>query len=422
MDKIPVSARRQRVGRESGYSSLDDAALPSVRLQREILSPQETNKEILAYSSDNEEMGRVDEFGDFHNVRNGKGTGRLRKKSASRGQGGIFRLKKRKRRIYSCCIGSEIDTAKLHEYLDNLSPNNSPLKSKWNSELYTDTLHITRSLDNIYGQSDELIVPKPAAVTFHPTFEETPEIEPCKHINDFNNFSAKFNLALVKEIFVFEFGAVVFWGFPAGEESEMLNIIREFVSKELTSAESFTSNDDDMALILVPPTSPLSISGDVLCLPEDTITKQRLAMSFALGQSTVLAVFESQVETKIPEYEHLPLTLANTGRIFLPSATVGKMIGELFVIRHKLNLHTDILDTPDFFWEEEQYTPEYELLWNYLEMSSRVEVLNKRLDMIKELLRLLHANMENAERVSLDWIVIWLIVIYCFVEVGGIML
>lgn len=30
------------------------------------------------------------------------------------------------------------------------------------------------------------------------------------------------------------------------------------------------------------------------------------------------------------------------------------MIGEVFVIRHDVNLHSEILDTPDFFWKEEK--------------------------------------------------------------------
>lgn len=46
----------------------------------------------------------------------------------------------------------------------------------------------------------------------------------------------------------------------------------------------------------------------------------------------------------------------------------------------------------------------------YLEMSGRTEVLNKRLDMLRELLDVLQQQMENAHAVKLEWIVIWLIV------------
>ena len=39
------------------------------------------------------------------------------------------------------------------------------------------------------------------------------------------------------------------------------------------------------------------------------------------------------------------------------------MIGEVFVIRHDVNLHTEILDTPDFFWKDgEKYENDYKLV------------------------------------------------------------
>ena len=53
----------------------------------------------------------------------------------------------------------------------------------------------------------------------------------------------------------------------------------------------------------------------------------------------------------------------------------------------------------------------------YLEMSGRTEVLNKRLDMLRELLDVLQQQMENAHSVKLEWIVIWLIVIEVVLQV-----
>lgn len=43
-------------------------------------------------------------------------------------------------------------------------------------------------------------------------------------------------------------------------------------------------------------------------------------------------------------------------------------------------------------------------------MNSRTEVLNTRLNMLRELLAVLQQQMENAHAVKLEWIVIWLIV------------
>lgn len=48
---------------------------------------------------------------------------------------------------------------------------------------------------------------------------------------------------------------------------------------------------------------------------------------------------------------------------------------------------------------------------SYLEMSGRTEILNKRLDMLRELLDVLQQQMENAHAVKLEMIVIYLIVV-----------
>ena len=88
------------------------------------------------------------------------------------------------------------------------------------------------------------------------------------------------------------------------------------------------------------------------------------------------------------------------------------------MIRHDVNLHTEILDTPDFFWHDGQlFENDYQMVMGYLEMSGRTEVLNKRLDMLRELLDVLQQQMENAHAVKLEWIVIWLIVVEVLLQV-----
>lgn len=419
--------------RSGVYGSFDDSTLPSAIRDWEAQHLLGAEEDLGAYSDSEQTHAITDEFADYSKMGSSKGTGRLRRKIASRTKGGAFVQQTQKRRIYSCCIGSEIDTVKLHEYLDEIPVESSPMKSQWASELYTDTLHISRKLDGsgkmvpvpvVTGESDILsgVTIRPAFQSFGPSPEPRKSKESASAANA-GRLSAKFHFSVVKEIFVFEFGAVVFWGFSVGEELEMLNLIRQFVSTKLSIQESLAICDDDCALVLVSPDSEIAIVSDILYLPENTVTKQRLAMSFALGQSVILSLFESQVEIKIPQYNHIPITLATVGRIKdMTLSDVGRLIGELFVIRHNLNLHTDILDTPDYFWDVDNCITEYQNIWKYLEMDIRVEVLNKRLDMIKELLDLLQFHVERSEMNGLEWIIIILIVVYCFIEVGGILL
>lgn len=62
----------------------------------------------------------------------------------------------------------------------------------------------------------------------------------------------------------------------------------------------------------------------------------------------------------------------------------------------------------------------YKMTTKYLEMPNRTEVLNKRLDLLRELLSVLQRQMERAHGVELEWIVIWLIVICVILDVVAI--
>ena len=190
-----------------------------------------------------------------------------------------------------------------------------------------------------------------------------------------------------REVFVFGFGAIVFWGFPRGEEASLLDTIRSYVVKGLLNEEEFQHGEDDMAFVTadfkagdisIQPetvlenqpsnsliyqliqqrereeasslTSSITIANDVISVPENSSVKSRLAVSFAIAQSAVLAVFEARIERKIEDYKYIPETLARNGKVKLSPKQLGMMIGEVFVIRHDVNLHSEILDKPDYFW------------------------------------------------------------------------
>lgn len=53
-----------------------------------------------------------------------------------------------------------------------------------------------------------------------------------------------------------------------------------------------------------------------------------------------------------------------------------KKTGELFGLRHKINLGSDLLDLPDFYWEREQLETFYHANCNYFSISARLKVPN----------------------------------------------
>ena len=85
--------------------------------------------------------------------------------------------------------------------------------------------------------------------------------------------------------------------------------------------------------------------------------------------------------------------------------------------RNSINLASDVLDTPSFFWENDEWDPVYTMLCKYLEHETRIDVLNRRLDCVHELLDVLQQQAENQHAYRLEWIVIWLIACEVVIQV-----
>jgi uncharacterized Rmd1/YagE family protein len=111
----------------------------------------------------------------------------------------------------------------------------------------------------------------------------------------------------------------------------------------MVGPEEFSYGEDDMAFVASTEAAKITIQNDVIDLPWNSEPKQRLSVSFAIAQSSVLAIFEARFERKVDEYKYIPEALAAHGKIHLTELQLGMMIGEVFVIRHDVNLHTEIL-------------------------------------------------------------------------------
>ena len=146
---------------------------------------------------------------------------------------------------------------------------------------------------------------------------------------------------------------------------------------------------------------------------EDDSQLLKIAISSALAQNTKLSQFETKVEKTIAENSVIPQNLAKYGKISLSKKAIAKKIGELFLVKSKINLHYDLLDTPEFFWEYPEYEKHYNSISKYLDIVSRVEVLNKKVEVVQELLDVLSNEQNHKYSSFLEWIIIVLI----FVEI-----
>uniref|UniRef100_K3X7Y1 DUF155 domain-containing protein n=1 Tax=Globisporangium ultimum (strain ATCC 200006 / CBS 805.95 / DAOM BR144) TaxID=431595 RepID=K3X7Y1_GLOUD len=211
-----------------------------------------------------------------------------------------------------------------------------------------------------------------------------------------------------KDAFYFATGCCVFWGLTREEEALHVQALEPFSTGPVAQIEA-----EDMLFFYG---DASRIASDEISLKSDAVT-EKLAISFAMSQSAKLDVFEERVEDRIRNTKHIPSNLATTGSIQYTKTDISKLIGQLFIELADVNLHSDILDEPDFFWEDDEYEPLYKRMVKYLDVNNRVKILNKRLDILRELVEVLNQELTRQHGTKLEWIIIWLLVAEIFLAV-----
>ena len=137
---------------------------------------------------------------------------------------------------------------------------------------------------------------------------------------------------------------------------------------------------------------------------------------FYLKQSSILRFYESQVDITIENTKNIPLEMRDNGIINLSIKEISKKVGLIFLNRSQVNLHSDILDTPDLFWDYDDIEGYYNKMRNLLDINRRIEILNKRMIILKDLYDVLNNEITTQNKLGLVWIVVYLIVVEIFIS------
>ncbi|OAA39170.1 sporulation protein RMD8 [Metarhizium rileyi] len=218
------------------------------------------------------------------------------------------------------------------------------------------------------------------------------------------------------EMFVFSYGVVVFWNFTEHQEKDIL--------ADLTFADA----EDNMSLL----TRPLEqddfeteefhfeysadvkrprVFNDMITLLPRSDHMIKLTISHAIAQSTKLCFFEERMSETMLDAQHVPKTLALSGQLNMTRVEIVSLLGRLFKSRVDINLSSNILDVPNFFWDSEPTLhPLYVAIREYLEIDPRIKVLNERCRVFLDLAEILSDSIADAKMSYITWIVIILIV------------
>lgn len=218
------------------------------------------------------------------------------------------------------------------------------------------------------------------------------------------------------EIFIFEYGVVVFWGFLESEERRFLKELPKFENEKLA--------DEDIQIeefnYYITKSYQPRIYNDFITLRDNSNYMIKLSISHAIAQSVKISLFEELVDNTIEDTQDFPHEIAVTGKIDMNRRDIMKSIGELFILRININLHGSILDSPELMWAEPHLEPIYQATRGYLEINQRVSLLNTRLEVINDLLQMLKEQLGHAHEEYLEFIVIVLVgveVLVAFINV-----
>lgn len=207
----------------------------------------------------------------------------------------------------------------------------------------------------------------------------------------------------VGDLFIFSYGTVVSWKLPKEKVFSMIH--HELKPFETNPVEEIESDE----LMYTYGETPKLIDDEMVLPNHEVLTK--VALSYGLAQSVKLGTFETQILKTFNKTRHIPEDLANKGKISLSRGEIRKKMGELFLERAAINLHLDALDVPDFFWEYPELEPLYKMVIAYLDVQTRSEVLNKRLNIVHELFEVLGNELNHQHSSRLELTIILLIVI-----------
>lgn len=206
------------------------------------------------------------------------------------------------------------------------------------------------------------------------------------------------------ELYIFEWGVVVMWGFLESEEQRFLNELARFEQEKLADEDVEV---EEFNYYITQSYQP-RIYNDFFALSNHNYLI-KLSISHAIAQSAKVSLFEELVDNTISDTQDFPLMIAESGKINMTHEEIMKSIGELFILRININLHGSVLDSPELMWSLPELEPIYQATRGYLEIEQRVSLLNARLEVISDMLQMLKEQLGHVQEEYLEIIVIWLI-------------
>lgn len=222
------------------------------------------------------------------------------------------------------------------------------------------------------------------------------------------------------DIFIFREGTVVFWGVPYEQQKRILD---SMFSLNINPTSKVLMQDEREHLNYSSQYSDKSkLTRDVVQLSNrgkpDQIYLDQFAFSHAVALSVKLAIWETMLARYIESISWVSNNIKNGTKINLTRDEVFRKTGEIYEMRHRVNLTSDFLDLPDVYWDRHDQEIIFLSMISFLNVRKRTAVMNEKLNNCCELMNLLQGHMSDKHHVRLEWMIIVLIMVEVSFEIA----
>jgi len=217
-----------------------------------------------------------------------------------------------------------------------------------------------------------------------------------------------------KDILLFKEGCVVFWNVPELERRQVLSDIKSFSENKYDEETVF--EESEMLNYRMSSTKKNHFQNGVINILSDDDVLAKYTFSNAISNSVKLGSWEIYLENIIDSISFIADDLRRSKPITPEKNFILQKSGEILSLRHMLNLSSDYLDTPDFYWDREDMETLFLMTCNHLAVKKRTEVANKKLSYCLEIMEMINGHIQHEHGSKLEKIIIALIAVEILFE------
>ena len=202
---------------------------------------------------------------------------------------------------------------------------------------------------------------------------------------------------------VFRYGVAVFLGLTADQEAEFLEQLLP------RSFGRISTREEEWAKVQVAKEAegPIPVGGPI---PVREMSLERLlVVSDALAKSVVLGRHEREVASVFDTIEPFARDLATSGQTSKSRSDLLKLLGNSLLVQHRVSGRVAVDEKPDVLWDRPDLERLYSWLEDEYELTDRVEILNRKLEVISDTATTLADIIDAKRSLRLELIVIFLI-------------